>query len=270
MEKQILNSLIEALQVRLETNLFENNFYVDESFFLESIRNNFAGWYEESALVPQVEFILRQCRIPEGGAILDLACGHGRHADLFAQRGYRVTGRDVSSVLITHLDKTYSRHNLAFELGGFMDTHDFERFHLAIVLGNSLSLVPRGDAQVILKKLHASLKPGGRLFLELDNRDYFIETEAGRRDWSFNAGRWLQFSEHIYDPVEKLEKTIDTSLDLQTGKVQQYRLTKSLYDRAELTALCTGAGLKVERIFGNWQGDAAASGSASLLLAAVK
>jgi SAM-dependent methyltransferase len=34
--------------------------------------------------------------VPDGGAVLDVACGHGRHMRWFAQRGHRVTGVDRS------------------------------------------------------------------------------------------------------------------------------------------------------------------------------
>src|SRR3990167_10640174 len=34
--------------------------------------------------------------VPAGGAVLDVACGHGRHMRWFAQRGHPVTGVDRS------------------------------------------------------------------------------------------------------------------------------------------------------------------------------
>jgi SAM-dependent methyltransferase len=40
--------------------------------------------------------LLEQLGVPPGGAVLDLACGHGRHAIPLAQQGYRVTGQDLS------------------------------------------------------------------------------------------------------------------------------------------------------------------------------
>lgn len=38
--------------------------------------------------------------VPAGGAVLDVACGHGRHMRWFAQRGHPVTGVDRSAEAI--------------------------------------------------------------------------------------------------------------------------------------------------------------------------
>jgi SAM-dependent methyltransferase len=37
----------------------------------------------------QVDFLVRVLELPEGARVLDLCCGHGRHAVRLAQRGYR-------------------------------------------------------------------------------------------------------------------------------------------------------------------------------------
>src|SRR5690348_2401912 len=52
--------------------------------------------------VREVEGIVGLLRLPEGSSILDLCCGHGRHAVELAKRGYRVTGQDLSEVFLQH------------------------------------------------------------------------------------------------------------------------------------------------------------------------
>src|SRR2546422_6505853 len=44
-------------------------------------------------------------RSPQGSSILDLCCGHGRHAIPLAQRGYKVTGQDLSEVFLREAEK---------------------------------------------------------------------------------------------------------------------------------------------------------------------
>jgi len=260
-----LNQLRKALEIDPGSFSFEDNAYTDETFFQESVQNNFAGWYQEGAPEVQVEFILQYCKVPHGGMVLDIACGHGRHADFFAQKGYDVVGVDISPSLVAHLNLTYGRTNLVFVQRGFIDIDYIELFDLVIILGNSLSLIPGRQVPGVLEKLCASLKRGGKLFLELDNRDYYVKHEAGRRNWNFHAGRWLQFSEHFYDPVEQLEKTVDNSLDLQSMIFKQFRLTKRLYDQQELRALITSSGLTVKRMMGSWEGGDVNCDNPSLL-----
>jgi len=39
--------------------------------------------------------IFSEHKVPKGGAILDLACGIGRHSTLLAEKDYKVTGVDT-------------------------------------------------------------------------------------------------------------------------------------------------------------------------------
>ena len=49
--------------------------------------------------------LLEEWGVPPDGAVLDLACGDGRHAIRLAQRGYRVTGQDFSQVFLRRAEE---------------------------------------------------------------------------------------------------------------------------------------------------------------------
>ena len=44
----------------------------------------------------EAQFVAESLQIPTGGALLDLACGYGRHAMELAAKNYKVTGLDLS------------------------------------------------------------------------------------------------------------------------------------------------------------------------------
>ena len=48
----------------------------------------------------EIEFLVAELKLAEGASILDIGCGIGRHAVPPAQRGYRVTGVDVSQGML--------------------------------------------------------------------------------------------------------------------------------------------------------------------------
>ncbi len=50
----------------------------------------------------EVEGIVNLLALPPGSSILDLCCGHGRHAIALAKRGYQITGQDLSEVFLRH------------------------------------------------------------------------------------------------------------------------------------------------------------------------
>src|SRR5215472_2918927 len=52
---------------------------------------------EAGRTAAEVAFLVQTLALPPGAALLDLACGQGRHAIALAQRGYRVTGLDLSA-----------------------------------------------------------------------------------------------------------------------------------------------------------------------------
>ena len=108
------------------------------------------------------------------GTVLDLGCGPGRHAVPFAQRGFRVTGVDLSAF---HLEKAKERASAAGVAVEFVegDMRIFVRpnaFDLAISLFTSFGYFAddRDDLQ-ILQNLFASLKPGAPLVMDVVSKE---------------------------------------------------------------------------------------------------
>src|SRR5439155_13535784 len=60
--------------------------------YLKFYRTSFAP----DKTAAEVEFIAGALALPAGAAVLDLACGLGRHAIGMTRRGYRVTGVDFN------------------------------------------------------------------------------------------------------------------------------------------------------------------------------
>ena len=73
---------------------FENEQFWKHLFLFLFPESRFA------AAVDEVDKILRLSR-PGGNAVLDLACGPGRHSMAFARRGFSVTGVDLSPFLLS-------------------------------------------------------------------------------------------------------------------------------------------------------------------------
>jgi SAM-dependent methyltransferase len=96
--------------------------------------------------------------IRSGGEVLDLACGHGRHARYLAERGCRVTAVDRDPAALADLATVTSVHTVQADLEGGPWPFAGYAFD-GVVVANYLHR-PLFDA------LAASLAPGGVLIYE--------------------------------------------------------------------------------------------------------
>ena len=96
--------------------------------------------------------------VPRGGAVLDVAAGHGRHSDFFLERGHAVTAVDIDATGLTWLEERPGFNSLQHDLEG--DGWPFEPGAFAgIVVANYLH---RPHFQNIIK----SLASGGVVLME--------------------------------------------------------------------------------------------------------
>ena len=68
------------------------------SYFDERYLDVFGDSFTEEHTAREAAAIADFLDLPRGAKVLDLACGQGRHAIALAQRGYAVTGLDLSSI----------------------------------------------------------------------------------------------------------------------------------------------------------------------------
>ncbi|MFG0274103.1 MAG: class I SAM-dependent methyltransferase [Phycisphaerales bacterium] len=167
--------------------------------------------------------------------ILDLACGAGRHADALAHRGYRVLGVDRDQ---TELDRAphgpgcadYRRLDMR-DLAGLADAP----FDACICLWQSFGSFEDDANDAVLGDIASLLRPGGRLLLDVYDRDFFDGPEVTRR--FERAGRWV--TEHRWVDGDRLR----VHLALDGGPlldVFEWRV----FSPDELADLCAQSGLR--------------------------
>ena len=70
------------------------NWYTE--FFNEDYPKIYSERLSQEATERETAFVARALGLQEGDRVLDLACGHGRHAVALARRGMVVTGQDLN------------------------------------------------------------------------------------------------------------------------------------------------------------------------------
>ncbi len=104
-------------------------------------------------------------RIPPKGTILDLGCGPGRDARVFSERGYNVTGVDISPEMVRLASQAApSAHFYVMNMTALaFPPHFFD----GIWAGASLLHLPKKLIPQVLHQLKTLLKPSGTLYLSV-------------------------------------------------------------------------------------------------------
>ncbi len=103
--------------------------------------------------------------LPKNGTLLDVGCGGGRDAAFFAKRGLKVTGTDVSDVLIKLAQKQIPKATFICEdiLKSKFPKNTFDGIWAHAILLH----LKRTDVPKAIKKFHSILKPGGILHIRV-------------------------------------------------------------------------------------------------------
>ncbi|HSI90012.1 MAG TPA: class I SAM-dependent methyltransferase [Adhaeribacter sp.] len=106
--------------------------------------------------------------------ILDLACGKGRHAIHLNQRGYDVTGIDLSPQSIA-IAKQAENEKLHFAVHDMREVFRSGYFDFVLNLFTSFGYFASETENVVaLKAIAASVKPGGKLVIDFLNAEKVV------------------------------------------------------------------------------------------------
>ncbi|HEV8237891.1 MAG TPA: class I SAM-dependent methyltransferase [Thermoanaerobaculia bacterium] len=197
-------------------------------------------------------------------AILDLACGAGRHTAALRRRGHRVLGVDLSLVLLAQpppLPRVagdmrclpFAEHAFDWVLNFFTSFGYFEN--------------ERENFQV-LAEIARVLPLGGRCLLDLMNLD---ATLAGLKEYEQreDGGRCVEIR-RWWDPQQRrVNKRIRIAGRDETkagGDARTFLESVRAYTLDEVTMGLRWAGLEVEATFGSFAGEAYGRDSERLIL----
>jgi len=114
-----------------------------------------------------VDFIEAACQLQPGGRILDLGCGGGDQAKVFARKGYDVVGMDIASPLIEFAKKQFKKEGLkgVFLAGDMRKIKYKAEFDACLLLSGTFGFFGDDEDQKLLSSIHRALKPGGKTFI---------------------------------------------------------------------------------------------------------
>lgn len=207
----------------------------------------------------QADFVQRRLGDLQPRAVLDLACGAGRHTDVLRHRGYRVLGIDLSLVLLTR------RPDLP-RVAGDMQDLPFGEASFDWVLNFFTSFgyfeTERENFRV-LEEVIRVLAPGGRFLIDLMNPEPVIRDLQPRDSYTVDDRR-VEIERWYDAQTKRVNKRIKIK---PSGRPERtYLESVRAYRHEEVLMGLRWAGFEVTGTFGNFHGDPYTRDSQRLIL----
>lgn len=212
------------------------------------VRSTQLPWNESTE--EDVERVLGVLQPKGGERVLDLGCGHGRHAIELTHRGFEVVGVDLSQDMIDLATEGSLDLDVEFWLADLRELTYADEFDLVLSLNSPLGYF-EDDAQNrrAFETVARALRDGGRAFMQIPN---VLHAEARLPERSWAVGIELaELIERRWDPdTRRMEGTM-LPLELFGGGAPSdpIQFSQRLYSVDELHQLLGQLGMSLTGVF---------------------
>jgi ubiquinone/menaquinone biosynthesis C-methylase UbiE len=188
-------------------------------------------------------------QIPKGSKLIDIACGKGRHAKYFNQKGMDVVGVDLSLNSIKTAKKDENK-NLQFSLHDMRENYQEDTFDVVTNLFTSFGYFENNkDEQKAINAMASNLKKEGLLIIDFMNAKKVIANLVLNEQKKIDG---IQFD--IIRQVKDGYVLKDICITDEKEQ-QQFQEKVKAITLADYSEFISNAGLKIIDIFGNYKLD---------------
>jgi SAM-dependent methyltransferase len=237
----------------------------------------------------EVAFVCDRFNLPCGASLLDVPCGHGRHAIPFAVKGYHVTGIDLNAFFLAEATKrvdngtvmvpfygaycTETDHavpvNVRFMQGDMRSLAFDEEFDAAVNLFTALGYFDDdADDLAVLAGIYRALRPGGQFMLDYLNISALFRRYRAQDHRVLPDGSYF-LVDRTYDPIGGYN--YDTRTRIADGrKVEEVETKIRMYAPCDLVRMAQRVGFRLKDAFGDFEGGKLTFDSERVILHFVK
>lgn len=220
----------------------------------------------------EVEGLIKLLALPDQATVLDLPCGEGRHSLGLARRGFQVTGVDLTAEFLEEAQRRSYAAGLDLEwLQADMRTFCREdSFDAVINMYTSFGYFhdPKEDSQV-LENFYASLKPGGKLLMDLMSREIFAR-KMKQQSCQIRCDGSILIAEHNFIGNSNWLDNKWTLLDQNENHFHEAKMGLRLYSKDELCYIIMKTGFIKIKLYGDFNGSEYGEEACHLVLVAEK
>ncbi len=222
----------------------------------------------------EAQFAIHALGLEPHHNVLDLCCGQGRHSLALAKTGLNVTGVDLSEEMLA-----IARSNAdEVGLGIALQQADMRRlpdefsgkFDAVINMFSSFGyLESEDDDQQVLHQIARCLKPGGKLLMDLLNREWVIINNE-ETDWHRHDDGRIVLERRQLDLRTSTNHLTYTEILPDGSRNEMSDLHMRLYSLTELTKMLAAAGLNFDYVHGGFRGEAYSVDARRMIIVATK
>lgn len=218
---------------------------------------------DESEAEEHVDFVESCLGGPRPNAVLDLACGAGRHTLALRRRGYRALGIDLSMTLLAHMRGPKVAGDMRrLPLAG-------ESFDWVLNFFTSFGyFAQERENFLVLEEIVRVLRPGGRFLIDIMNPGPVLAGLTPHETQDLDGGRRVEIDRWFDADKKRINKRIAVSDPGQPPRM--FLESVRVYQPDEVVIGLRWAGLEVDRLFGNFHGDSYERDSERLILVGFK
>jgi len=213
----------------------------------------------------EVDYILRECEISQGGLILDVGCGMGRHSIALSKKGYNVEGIDYSKSLIQNAKSKAEKESVdvLFKVHDIVESGypEYGKFDCVLCLYDVIgSYADNSKNKKILKEISLLLKSGGKAIISvmnLQHTEYYAKNRFNLRTSSkgllnLQSSNTMEKSGNVFNPdyylLDEETKVVYRKEEFSVG--DSYPIELVVRDRrfymSEIVEMCEEQNLKVK------------------------
>ena len=181
---------------------------------IQSYDDTVEEYYQNTKNLEAPEIKIRNkflSQLPEGGLILDLACGPGRDIQEFIKRGFQTQGIDASPNMIKKAKEIAP--DATYQIMDMRNLHLPEEKYDGIWYNGGLLAVEKKHTQKIIQDLYETLKPNGIFYLSVKQG----KGEGYELDKRYNKEKYVAYynKQELQNLLEAFEiiETFETTLE---------------------------------------------------------
>jgi SAM-dependent methyltransferase len=204
-------------------------------------------YFYKSTLTPErlnaeIDFLIKHTELTSPLQILDLECGHGRHANVLAAKGHFVKGIDASEDFLKIAQEGAKQMGVKVDytqgdMGNFNYQDAFDRVYS---LFTAIGYFNDVENERVFRNIYRALRPGGLFCFDSHNRDAFL-THILPAIVSEREGN-LMIDQFSFDTITGHNTTKRTVLRDKNFKT--YEFSVRLYNPTEILRLFNEIGVK--------------------------